>query len=166
MSANRYPLPVKFARSLAYVIALKRISIFAASNEDQTDSNQPKLPGKNWATAFYQRHSELKAATLKALDWEQHDHNIYDKCVQWFIVIGKELASLLVRRENTYNMDETGVLLSVLNCLKVLVSAIDIQNYCSAGVKRTLITAIKYISADSRSLHPMVIWPAATHRAN
>ena len=29
---------------------------------------------------------------LKALDWERHDHNIYDKVVDWFSVIGKELA--------------------------------------------------------------------------
>jgi hypothetical protein len=62
-------------------------------------------------------------------------------------------------------MDETGVLLSVLNSLKVLVGRHELKTHRGAGVKRTLITAIECISADGRSLHPLIIWPAATHRS-
>lgn len=102
---------------------------------------------------------------LKALDWERHDHNIYDKVVDWFSVIGKELADPQILPENVYNMDETGVLLSVLNSLKVLVGKDELRDYRGVGVKRTLITAIEYISADGRYLHPLIIWPAATHRS-
>ncbi len=58
---------------------------------------------------------------IKALDWERHDLYIYDKVVDWFAVIEKELASPLIFAENIYNIDETGVLLSILNSLKVLV---------------------------------------------
>jgi hypothetical protein len=61
-------------------------------------------------------------------------------------------------------MDETGVLLSVLSSLKVLTEK-DGLTFRGAGVKRTLITAIECISADGRSLHPLIIWPAATHRS-
>jgi DDE superfamily endonuclease len=35
-----------------------------------------------------------------------------------------------------------------------------------AGVKRTMVTAIECISADGRSLPPLIIWPASTHRSN
>jgi hypothetical protein len=35
-----------------------------------------------------------------------------------------------------------------------------------AGVKRTMVTAIECISADGRSLHPLTISPASTHRSN
>jgi hypothetical protein len=80
-------------------------------------------------------------------------------------VIGKELDNPLILPENIYNMDKTGVLLSVLNSLKVLVDKNELRNYRGAGVKRTLITVIKCISADSRYLHPLIIWPAATHRS-
>ncbi len=31
------------------------------------------------------------ARKVKPLDWARHDHNIYDKVVQWFTVIGQEL---------------------------------------------------------------------------
>lgn len=61
-------------------------------------------------------------------------------------------------------MDETGVLLSILSSLKVLTGK-DCLNFRGVGVKRTLITAIECISADGRSLHPLIIWPAATHRS-
>jgi hypothetical protein len=56
-------------------------------------------------------------------------------------VIGKELNDPAILRENVYNMDETGVLLSVLSSLKVLTGKDDLS-YRGAGVKRTLITAI------------------------
>ena len=67
--------------------------------------------------------------------------------------------------ENIYNIDETGVLLSVLNSLKVLVGKNEPRNYRGAGVKRTWITTIKCVSAYGWYLYPLIIWPAATHRS-
>jgi hypothetical protein len=43
--------------------------------------------------------------------------------------------------ENVYNMDETGVKLSMLNSVKVLVSKDDTHAYRGACVKRTIVTA-------------------------
>jgi hypothetical protein len=63
-------------------------------------------------------------------------------------------------------MDETGVLLSVLNSLKVLVSKDDLRKHRGTTMKRTLVMAIECISADGRFLHPLIIWPAATHRSS
>ena len=77
------------------------------------------------------------------MDWAGHDHNVHDKVVQWFIVIGKELNDPAIVAENVYNMDETGVLLSVLSSLKVLVSQDGLRSYRGAGVKRTLVTALR-----------------------
>jgi hypothetical protein len=44
-------------------------------------------PGKNWPQGFYKRHPELKARRVMALDWARHDHNIYDKLMDWFSTI-------------------------------------------------------------------------------
>lgn len=63
-------------------------------------------------------------------------------------------------------MDETGVMLSMLLSVKVLVSKADLRGYRGARVKRTVVTAIECISGDDRYLKPMIIWPASTHRAN
>jgi hypothetical protein len=63
-------------------------------------------------------------------------------------------------------MDETGVMLSMQGSVKVLVGKDDMRDYRGARVKRETITAIECISADGRSLKPMIIWPATTHRSN
>jgi hypothetical protein len=63
-------------------------------------------------------------------------------------------------------MDETGVLLAILNSLKVLVSSNDLRKYRGTGKDRTRIMVIECISADFKVLLPLVIWPASTHRAN
>lgn len=76
------------------------------------------------------------------MDWNRHDKNIYDKITQWFAVIGKVLADPTIIPENVYNMDETGVLLSVLKSFKVLISRNNIRDHMGAKVKRTLVTAI------------------------
>jgi hypothetical protein len=63
-------------------------------------------------------------------------------------------------------MDETGVMLSILGSIKVLIGKDDLRSYRGAYIKRTVVTAIEYISADGRYLDPIIIWPASTYRAN
>jgi hypothetical protein len=62
-------------------------------------------------------------------------------------------------------VDETGIPLSVLNSLKVLVGRHELKAHRGAGVKQTLITGIECVSADGRYLNPLIIWHAATHRS-
>ncbi|KAF2179582.1 DDE-domain-containing protein [Zopfia rhizophila CBS 207.26] len=85
---------------------------------------------------FYKRPPEIKRR-MKALDWNRHDRHIYHKVVEWFEVIGEQLSDPAILPENVYNMDETGVLLSVLNSIKVLVGMDDLRNYRGTCVKRT-----------------------------
>jgi hypothetical protein len=68
--------------------------------------------------------------------------------------------------ENVYNMDETGVILSMPGSVKVLVSKHNRCDYRGARVKRTTVTAIECISGDGRYLNPIIIWPASTYQSN
>jgi hypothetical protein len=77
------------------------------------------LPGKDWPQAFYKRHPELTAARVRAVDWQRHTKNIRTKVEHWFVIMDKQLSEWGVLQENVYNMDETGVLLSDLNTVKV-----------------------------------------------
>ena len=63
-------------------------------------------------------------------------------------------------------MDETGVLLSVLGSSKYLVSTDMEKTRRGTSSKRTLITAVECISADGRSLPPLIIFPGADLRSN
>jgi hypothetical protein len=67
------------------------------------------------------------------------------------------LHKLDVLLKNVYNIDETRVMLSMLNSIKVLVSKDDIRGYRGARVKRTIVTSVKCISANGRCLNPIII---------
>ncbi|KUJ14007.1 uncharacterized protein LY89DRAFT_784821 [Mollisia scopiformis] len=132
------PVRIKFLPSLAFNIARRR----------STTNKATKPPSKNWAQAFQKRHPALKSQRMKAMDWNRHDRNIYDKIIHWFEVIGKVLNDSAVLLENVYNIDETGVMLCMLNFVKVFVSKDDKRDYRGAGVKRTTVTAIECISGN------------------
>ncbi|KAF2626029.1 hypothetical protein BU25DRAFT_302843, partial [Macroventuria anomochaeta] len=51
-------------------------------------------------------------------------------------------------------MDETGIMLSMLGAVKVLVGKNDTRDYRGA---RKMVTAIECISGDGRYLNPMII---------
>ena len=56
-----------------------------------------------------------------------------------------------------YNIDKTRVILSMLSLVKVLVSKDNQQGSRGAGVKRTIVTTIKYISTNRRALLLLII---------
>jgi hypothetical protein len=124
LAENGYPLPVKFLRSFAMIIVRQRSSNFQITDH----SLKVRPPGKNWPQAFYRRHPQLKARRLRAIDWKRDGRHIGDKFRHWFNIIGRELANPAILPEKVYNMDETGVLLGVLNSLKVLVSKDDLKS--------------------------------------
>ena len=67
-------------------------------------------------------------------------------------MIKEVLQDPAVLAENVYNIDETRVMLSIPGSIKVLVSKHNKQ------VKYTTVTAIEYISGDSRYLNLIIIW--------
>jgi hypothetical protein len=106
----------------------------------------PKPPGKNWAKAFQDRHQEVRARAVKALDWNRHKKNIYNKVTQWFEVVEGVLRDPAVLAENVYNMDETGLMLSMLGSVKVLLGKNDMRTYRGARIKREVVTAVECVS--------------------
>ncbi|KAF2647103.1 DDE-domain-containing protein [Lophiostoma macrostomum CBS 122681] len=152
--------------TLGRPVRMKHIpSLAFSATRHRPPADRPlKPPGVNWTKGLERRRPELVARKNRPQDWNRY--NIYDKVSHWFEVIGKELHDSTVLPENVYNMDETGVMLSMLNSIKVLIGKDDTRGYRGARVKRTMITAVECISADGRCLDPMIIWPASTHRAN
>jgi hypothetical protein len=156
ISALGTPVRIKYISSIAFTVACGR-----------PEDDRPQKPlGKNWAKVLEKRHPKLKAKRVKALDWDRYEKNIYPKIEDWFELIGNVLEGLDIVSENVYNMDETGVMLSKLGSVKVLVATDNVRDYRGARVKRKMVTAVECISADGRCLNPMIIWPASTYRAN
>lgn len=63
-------------------------------------------------------------------------------------------------------MDEMGVMLSMLNSVKVLVSKDDLLDYRNAGVNQIMVTAIQCIVAYGRLLLPLIMWLALPHQGD
>lgn len=130
------------------------------------DGRSDQSSRQELASSLLQAPSRAQSEAGQGARLDRHDKNIYPKISHWFEIIGKELSDPIVLPENVYNMDETGVMLSMLNSIKVLVGKDDPRDYRGTGVRRIMVTAIECVSADSRSLFPMIIWPATTHRSN
>jgi hypothetical protein len=133
MSNLGQPIRIKFIPSIAFSVTRERLK-----------ADRPlKPPGKNWAKALENRHPELPARRVSALDWNRHEKNIHEKVTHWFEVIRKILQDPAVLAENVYNMDETGVMLSMPGSVKVLIAKHGRRNYRGARIKRTTVTAIE-----------------------
>lgn len=102
------------------------------------------------------------------MDWSRHDKNMYSKVTAWLEMIGSELSrsDAGYLPENIYNMDKTGVVLSMIGSVTVLVGKDSLRDYRDAGVKQTIVTAIKCVLASGEYLNPIIVWPASTHRSN
>ena len=133
MSDFGQPVRIKFIPSLAFSVTYQR---------PLTD-RPLKPPGRNWAKALEKRHSVLQARRVRALDWNRHEKNTYKKITHWFEVIGKVLRDPSILAKNVYNMDESGVMLSMPGSVKVLVGKDDIRGYRGARIKRITVTAIE-----------------------
>ena len=118
MAALGSPVRIKDISPLAFSIARR-----------WSPTKAIKLSNKNWPQAFAKRHSELSRRRNRAMDWNRHDNNIFDKIKSWFGVTGPELCSPNILSKNVYNMDETGSMLSMLDCVKVLINKNDRRDY-------------------------------------
>jgi len=119
MSHLGQPVRIKYIPSIA----------FLAIRHRPIQDRPPKPPGRNWAKALEKRNPELKARRVKALDWNRHERNIYDKIVDWFTKIRPVVEDPIIRQENVWNFDETGVMLSKLGSIKVLIGKDDMRDY-------------------------------------
>ena len=72
-------------------------------------------------------------------------------------MIKKVLQDPAVVPKNVYNIDETGIILSMLSYVKVLVGRDNMRDYRGVGVKQTIVTSIKCISSNSRVLLLLII---------
>lgn len=136
------PVRLKFISSLAFCIARQR-----------STNIPPKPPYEGWSKQLERRYPEIKARRVRALEWNRHENSICGKTQHWFEVIQRVLHDPVILPENVYNMDETGVMLSMPGSVKVLMRSNDLRKHRGARVKRTTVTAICWCSRlDCRKL--------------
>ena len=69
------PVRIKYIPSIA----------FSSTRHRPLPDRPLKPPGKNWVKALEKRRPELVARRVKAMDWNRHDKNTYQKIEHWFL---------------------------------------------------------------------------------
>jgi hypothetical protein len=83
------PVQIKYIPALA----------FSSTRHRSLPDRPLKPPGKNWVKALEKRCPELVARRVKAMDWNRHNKNTYQKIEHWFEVVGRVLADPAIERE-------------------------------------------------------------------
>jgi len=81
-------------------------------------------------------------------------------------VIKEELCRQDVLLENVYNINKTGIILLMLDAVKVLVDKDNRRDYRGTSIKRMIVAAIKFVLVSGEYLYWMFIWPISTYRSN
>ena len=72
LSRNGFPARVKHLQYFAGTLLRQRDTARPSSSNNH-------LPGKDWPQAFCKRHPKIKAARVKAIDWQRYEKNIRAK---------------------------------------------------------------------------------------
>ncbi|PMD67455.1 uncharacterized protein K444DRAFT_515379, partial [Hyaloscypha bicolor E] len=74
-----------------------------------------------------------------------------------FKVIRKILEDPAIFLENIYNINKTGIILYILGSIKILINKNNLQNYKDISIKYIIVTIIKYINTNNKSLLLIII---------
>ena len=130
--------------------------------------NPPPHPlGKNWASRFVKRQSELQTK------WNRKFHSQRARCEDpvrissWFKLVQDTRVTYGVNDQDVYNFDETGFMMGVAATSKVVTSSDTIGRATTVQPgNREWVTAIECINASGWCLPPFVILAAKLHQAS
>jgi hypothetical protein len=79
---------LKLMADLGNPVRINCLPALTFSIARQRSTNKAAKPlGKNWPRGFQKRHPALKSRRVRAMAWERHENNIYDKMMMMMIVI-------------------------------------------------------------------------------
>ncbi|KAF2647885.1 DDE-domain-containing protein, partial [Lophiostoma macrostomum CBS 122681] len=136
-------------RTYAALSEISNVPISTLNHRDRGRRSREELAQRQQYLTLEEEKALVKFLLLMSNLRHPKRHNNY--------IYNKDPAIL---SENVYNMDETGVMLSMLGSVKVLVGKDDLRDYRGAGVKQTTVTAIECISADGSNwmIYPTPGW--------
>ena len=126
-----------------------------------------KWPGKNWVSGFVKRHQvQITSQYLVGFDITRKKADNWWLVNHYFELVKRKQEEYEIEPGNTYNMDEKGFLIGVLQKTRRIFTRSwnkqeKLQGACQDG-NRTWITLLACICADGTSLPPALIYPAVS----
>lgn len=119
-------------------------------------------PGKNWATRFIASQPDLVSIFHKGRDKQRQFATTYSGFKSFFDRYNEARAEYDIRPENTYNIDEKGVLLGMAAASKVIrFTGNKLGEGTGHDGNRELVTILDCTAACGRSIPPLIIFKGA-----
>jgi hypothetical protein len=126
----------------------------------------PTTVGKNWPSAFIQRHDEIRTRFSRRYDYQRALNEDPRSIRAWFESVKCVVEENGILAEDIYNFNETGFAMGLISSQKVVTRA---EYYGRRSIlqpgNREWVTAIEAICADGYVLPPCVIFQGKVYIA-
>jgi hypothetical protein len=114
--------------------------------------------GVNWPSSFLKRHPLLKSVFTTPQDRNRQLSEDYDIIAHWFDLYQETVEEHSIQPEDTYNMDEKGVVMGVIRKQRCIVSKSEKRPKSTQDGSREWATLVECISLKAKVLSPWIIF--------
>jgi len=118
----------------------------------------PESIGQNWTDRFLHRHPKVHSKIGKKIHVLRLKTTTPEALEGWFGYVKTVRERYNIQCDNTYNMDETGIVLGVCNNQQIIGSSTSTTAYKKTPENREWVSIIETISATGRRLKALVIF--------
>ena len=120
--------------------------------------------GKNWQSSFLRRHSELKSKFVAPRDRKRYMAQSRENFMRWFNLYLEQKTKYQVHDDDTYNLDEKGVMMGVAGKVRVVLSKYEKNPYSTHPGNREWVTSTECCSLIGRKLGSWIIFKGKTQQ--
>jgi hypothetical protein len=113
--------------------------------------------GVNWHKSFLKRHDEIKRKLSQPIDRNRLAACTPENLNSFYSLYTEIITTHSIKLRNSWNMDEKGFMIGKCHREIVLVPKDSKTAYIRQDSKREWVSTIKTISADGRSIPPLII---------
>jgi DDE superfamily endonuclease/Tc5 transposase DNA-binding domain len=114
--------------------------------------------GEEWVERFIGRHPLLKRARVQKIERLRVKEIYRDDVIEWFNDLDTLIWECNIKRENIYNMDETGSSIGMLQRKYVIVNKMEQAQGKIEPRRQEWVTVVECICADGSSIPPLIIF--------
>jgi hypothetical protein len=153
-------------------VPLRQKIIAAAANEilaAAAGNDKPLVVGENWATRWMDRHTEFKIQKEKSIEIERQRAMNVGQIQDFFTKYHDTIDKYKIKKEDIWNMDETGLRVGVGRGQWVVIPAGEEQgrfkNLIGSHGDTEHVSVVECISADGTVIAPLIIIKGAIIQA-
>jgi hypothetical protein len=143
----------------ARITQLRRMAVELLKEKGDT-----RALGSSWQSSFLRRHPELKSKFVPPRDRKRYLAQSRDSFLHWFHMYLRQKTQHQVHDDDTWNLDEKGVMTGVAGKVRVILSKYEKNPYSTHPGNREWVTSTECCSLTGRKLGSWTIFKAKTQQ--